>query len=265
MKNHPTKNMAKNVIDLFEEIFNTHKEYNGTIVEKHIQKLKELDKYLPPMQSFFIVTNTTTQKYPFVSKNFEYALGLNRERMANEGASYWFSHFHPEDIPIWMRALDDLMIYTMTEVPKEERSKLSYTWNFRVKNSKNEYLNVYEHQTPTYFDASGKPIIGIAHQSVIGGAERRPIIATIKKLNDKDEYETIYYKNYSQKLLSISLTNREKDILRLLALNNTSNEIAEKLFISYHTVGVHRKNILAKLNFSSTKELVQYCLVNLLF
>jgi DNA-binding CsgD family transcriptional regulator len=257
--------MSNKLIDLFEEIFETHLEYKKTVVEKHIQKLKELDEYLPPMQSFFIVTNTTTQKYPFISKNFEYTLGLDREKMTTIGAPYWFSHFHPDDIPIWMRALNDLMLFTMTEIPIKDRSKLSYTWNFRVKNSKDEYLNVYEHQTPTYFDENGKPIIGIAHQSVIGGGEKRPIIATVKKLNEKNEYETIFYKNYSQKLLTVSLTNREKDIVRLLALNNTTNQIAEKLHISPHTVSVHRKNILAKLSFDSTKELVQYCLVNLLF
>ncbi|WP_189663303.1 MULTISPECIES: response regulator transcription factor [unclassified Polaribacter] len=66
-------------------------------------------------------------------------------------------------------------------------------------------------------------------------------------MNNKNEHETIYYKNHSQKLVSISLTNREKDIVRLLAINNTSNEIAEKLCISYHTVGVQRKNILENL------------------
>ena len=257
--------MTKKTIDLFEEIFNTHKEYSGTVIEKHIQKLRELDEYLPPMQSFFIVTNTTTQTYPFISKNFEYTLGLDREKMKTIGAPYWFSNFHPDDIPIWMHALNDLMTYTMTEIPREDRSKLNYTWNFRVKNSKGEYLNVFEHQTPTYFDESGKPIIGIAHQSIIGGGEQRPIIATVKKLNENDEYETIYYKNYSQKLLSITLTNREKDIVRLLALNKTTNEIADKLFLSHHTVSVHRKNILSKLKFKSTKELVQYCLINLLF
>lgn len=257
--------MRQNNIDLFSEIFETHKEYSGTVVEKHIDKLRELDKYLPQMQSFFIVTNTTTQKYPFISKNFEYALGLDREKMKTIGAPYWFSHFHPDDLPIWMRALEDLMTFTLTEIPIEDRSKLNYTWNFRIKNNKGEFFNVYEHQTPTYFDDFGKPIIGIAHQNIIGGGEQRPIIATVKKLNVKDEYETIYYKNYSQKLLSISLTNREKDVVRLLALNNTSIDISKKLFISAHTVNVHRKNILAKLNFSSTKELVQYCLLNQLF
>ncbi|WP_298777523.1 LuxR C-terminal-related transcriptional regulator [uncultured Polaribacter sp.] len=257
--------MHKNTLDLFEEIFDTHKEYKETVIETHIQKLRELDEYLPPMQSFFIVTNTTTQKYPFISKNFEFALGLDREKMSTIGAPYWFSHFHPDDLPVWMRLLEDLMIFTMTEISVNERDKLSYSWNFRIKNSNGEFFNVYEHQTPTYFDEIGKPIIGIAHQSIVGKGEFRPIIGTVKKLNANNEYETIYYKNYSQKLLTSNITNREKDVIRLLALNNTSIEIAEKLFISTHTVNVHRKNILSKLNFNSTKELIQHCLVHQLF
>jgi DNA-binding CsgD family transcriptional regulator len=257
--------MKNNPLDLFTEIFKTHKEYNGSVIEKHINKLKELDEYLPRMQSYFIVTNTITQTYPFVSKNFDYALGLDREKMATIGAPYWFSHFHPDDLPIWMRVLEELMLFTMTEIPRKERPNLIYTWNMRIKNSKGEYLNAFEHQTPTYFDENGKPIIGIAHQSIVGGGEQRPIIATVKKLNEKNEYETIFYKNYSQRLLTMALTNREKDVVRLLALNKTSKEIAEKLFISSHTVNVHRKNILSKLNFENTNELVQYCLINQLF
>ncbi|SDR90506.1 PAS fold-containing protein [Polaribacter sp. KT25b] len=257
--------MKKNNLDLFTEIFDTHKEYCGTVVETHVQKLKELDAYLPRMQSFFIVTNTSTKMYPFVSKNFEYTLGLDRKKMAKLGATYWFSHFHPDDLPIWMRVLEDLMLFTMTEISKKDRPKLCYSWNFRIKNKNGEYLNTFEHLTPVFFDDSGKPIIGVAHLCIVGGGEQRPIIATVKKLNDKNEYETLFYKNYSQKLLSVSLTNREKDVVRLLALNKTSAEIAKKLFISTHTVNVHRKNILGKLNFDSTIQLVQYCLVNQLF
>ncbi|GGF70709.1 LuxR C-terminal-related transcriptional regulator [Wenyingzhuangia marina] len=253
------------IIELFKEVFDTHQEYLGTVVEHHIQKLRELDEYLPPTQSFFIVTNTSKQTYEFVSKNFEVALGLDRNRMTTEGLSYWFSHFHPEDIPLWMGALEDMMIYTMTQVAEEDRTKLCYTWNIRVKNSKGEYVNIFEHQTPTYFDEQGKPIIGISHGSVTGNGERKPIIGVIKKLNDQNEYETIYYKNYSQKLLSISLSNREQDVIRLLALNKTSKEIGEKLFISQHTVDGHRRSILKKLNFSSTQELVHYCLTHQLF
>ena len=97
---------------------------------------------------------------------------------------------------IWMKALEGLMIFTMTQVKVEDRTKLNYTWNYIVKNIKGEYLNVLEHQTPTYFDEYGKPIIGIAHNTIIGKGENKPIIGIIKKLNNNNEYETLYYKNY---------------------------------------------------------------------
>ena len=52
------------------------------------------------------------------------------------------------------------------------------------------------------------------------------------------------------------LSHRERDIIRLLVLNYSSKEIAESLYISSNTVDTHRRNILKKLNISSTGELV---------
>lgn len=75
-------------------------------------------------------------------------------------------------------------------------------------------------------------------------------------MNDKNEYDTVYYDNFSQKLLADGVSHRERDIIRLLALNNSSKEIALKLGISPNTVDTHRRNILKKLNISSTGELI---------
>jgi DNA-binding NarL/FixJ family response regulator len=58
------------------------------------------------------------------------------------------------------------------------------------------------------------------------------------------------------------LTKREQEILKLLANAHTTQEIAEKLFISPHTVDTHRKNLLSKLNLKSTPALVKYALEN---
>lgn len=258
--------MQREPIDVFKEIFETNKEFKNTIIETHINKLREFDEYFPPNEAFSIMTNTTLQSYPFVSKNIEYALGLDRDKMTALGLPYWFSRIHPEDLATWMNILEDLMIFTMTQVEEENRPKLSYTWNYRVKNNKGDYLNLLEHQTPTHFDDFGKPIVAIAHATIVSKGEHKPIIAVAKMLNDNHEYETLFYKNYSQKLLlSNNISKREQDVIRLLALNYTSKQIGEKLFISSHTVDGHRRNLLKKLNFNSTKELVQYCLVNQLF
>jgi DNA-binding NarL/FixJ family response regulator len=47
-----------------------------------------------------------------------------------------------------------------------------------------------------------------------------------------------------------SLSTRETEIIHLVAEGLTNKEIAEKLFLSIHTVKTHRKNIIKKLGFS---------------
>jgi len=56
------------------------------------------------------------------------------------------------------------------------------------------------------------------------------------------------------------LTEREKQILRLIAHGCTNRMIAEHLGISIKTVNNHRANLMGKLNLHSTAELVRYCL-----
>ena len=57
---------------------------------------------------------------------------------------------------------------------------------------------------------------------------------------------------------NIHLTIREKEVLKLIALNKKTKEIAAELFISVNTVQSHKKNIYSKLNIHSVSELVHY-------
>ncbi|WP_299158901.1 response regulator transcription factor [uncultured Tenacibaculum sp.] len=58
----------------------------------------------------------------------------------------------------------------------------------------------------------------------------------------------------------IVLSNREKEILQLIANGNTSKEISEALFIAKTTVDTHRKNMIRKLNLKNGNELVKYAI-----
>ncbi len=59
-----------------------------------------------------------------------------------------------------------------------------------------------------------------------------------------------------------SLTNRETEILQLIALGHTNRKIAEKLVISHNTVLTHRKNIIAKTGIKTVSGLTFYCIRN---
>jgi len=61
---------------------------------------------------------------------------------------------------------------------------------------------------------------------------------------------------------SSDLSAREKDILKEVAQGLTNNEIADKLFISAHTVITHRKKITKKLGIKSVSGLTVYAIIN---
>jgi len=56
------------------------------------------------------------------------------------------------------------------------------------------------------------------------------------------------------------LSDREREVLRLLALGHTNQEISSQLFISVRTAETHRAHIMQKLRLSSRAELVRYAL-----
>jgi DNA-binding CsgD family transcriptional regulator len=61
---------------------------------------------------------------------------------------------------------------------------------------------------------------------------------------------------------SDEISEREKDVLQLVAMGMTNKEIAEKLFISAHTVITHRKNITAKLGIKTIAGLTVYAVIH---
>jgi two-component system response regulator NreC len=56
------------------------------------------------------------------------------------------------------------------------------------------------------------------------------------------------------------LSDREREVLRLLALGHTNQEIAKQLYISVRTAETHRAHIMQKLRLTSRAELVRYAL-----
>lgn len=69
--------------------------------------------------------------------------------------------------------------------------------------------------------------------------------------NDKEKQE---------EFRNVFLTEREKEILKLIAEGLTSVEIGEKLFLSHYTIENHRKNMIQKFGLKNTTALVKYAI-----
>lgn len=59
---------------------------------------------------------------------------------------------------------------------------------------------------------------------------------------------------------NVFLTEREKEILKLIAEGLTSHEIGDKLFLSHYTIENHRKNMIQKFGLKNTTALVRYAI-----
>jgi DNA-binding NarL/FixJ family response regulator len=71
---------------------------------------------------------------------------------------------------------------------------------------------------------------------------------------------TDYWEGIREGVKKSVLTNREREILTLIAGGKSNKEIADMLYISVHTVERHRANLMEKLNFKKTADLVKYAI-----
>ena len=101
---------------------------------------------------------------------------------------------------------------------------------------------------------------------LLKNADQSTILQAIKVVMEGEEYideslkrnllqESIFGKRRS--IYEVPLTNREKEILKLIAEEHTNQQIAEKLYISLRTVETHRLNLTQKLGVKTPAGLVK--------
>jgi len=132
--------------------------YDTPSLETHIQKIMDLDFYLPYSSTFYCITNTQDLTFEYISKNFKSCLGIDANDLKAKGMRYFWSRIHPDDIDIWLSALNSLMEFTIGEITEDKRQHANYTWNYRFKNAEGDYVNIVQNTTPLAFDSDMKPL-----------------------------------------------------------------------------------------------------------
>ncbi len=82
--------------------------------------------------------------------------------------------------------------------------------------------------------------------------------STMKAMRNAAVYKSQPLRNINH--IPIELTEREEEVLKLICIENTNAEIAEKLFLSIRTVDGHRNNLLAKTGCKNTAGLVVFAI-----
>ena len=95
---------------------------------------------------------------------------------------------------------------------------------------------------------------------LLKSADKEEIQAAIQAVTSGQMYFSSGINNTTEPIVEDevpTLTKREKEIMQLIAEGMTSQEIAEKLFLSTYTVDTHRKNLLTKFEVGNTALLIK--------
>lgn len=217
-----------------------------------------------------LITDILTGEDHFMSNSIRQLTGWDKEDFLKGGFGFGLSLIHPDDVSQVMKIYE-------TEVEKRNREPflhdhLSWQVEFRYRRSDGRYvclatetivLDRNEQQHVRMIMTTFRPAehLRASSNSIAGGLSEESI-----RLIDGKPYIDIGYLNRlrSQSLTLTpadrpeqpNLTNRELQILRLLADGFSTEKISEKLNISSHTVSTHRKQLLKKLDARNGAELV---------
>ncbi|WP_298548336.1 response regulator transcription factor [uncultured Aquimarina sp.] len=159
---------------------------------------------------------------------------------------------------------DEKIDLIITDITMPEMDGIALNKIVKQRKSNIKTLVVSMHNNPEMID-------NLIEHDVDGyvpkNAEKEELLKAIQTILKGEKYfsreiKDIYMENKFSKKKDeeVKLTQREVDVITLIAQEFTTQEIADKLFLSKHTIESYRKNLIAKLNVRNLAGLTKYAL-----
>jgi DNA-binding CsgD family transcriptional regulator len=251
--------------DLFEQASSYHS-FPKPTAEMLLQKMGYKTISLNAQAPIFYAGDYTKGQYLYLDPSCELLLGYNKEYIASAGQHFYNNLIHPSDYKIFNVDIFPQNIRFLKKQPLADRLNYSCSYNYRLKVRSGNYIMVLQRATYYLHPETGHPlasvgfIINITHfkegTSIVHTIER--IDRNFSTLSAEPVFKAVHYPDIKNGLLS----KRESQILQLIYNGLNSKEIADRLYLSVHTINNHRKNILRKTNTSNITETIRYAQTN---
>ena len=175
-------------------------------------------------------------------------LGISIENDDKDVPSIWekelMKRIHDDDI-VEKLALELQFITFVKTLPEECRQDYYLQHLLRIRDANGKYIYVTHRIFYLRYDKSGNVLLALCLYTVATPEQHQ--VGIINSLTGEKVKET-------STEINTLLSEREKDVLRMIGKGKASKEIADKLCISTHTVNGHRQNILKKIGAGNSVE-----------
>jgi DNA-binding CsgD family transcriptional regulator len=202
---------------------------------------------------YYYIFDIANMTLPFVSESITDLLGYTPVEFT---PGFFFTHvIHPDDVAYYVNFENKVAEFFKTlTVDNIFNYKVQY--DFRVRKTNGEFIRVLQQVVTIETTPEGgvNKTLGIHTDISEMKTEGNPSLSIIG-MDGEPSYLNIEVEKVFVPTKSL-LSEREKEVLFHIIHGKHSNEIAEILGLSKHTVLNHRRNILAKTETSSTANLI---------
>lgn len=189
----------------------------------------------------FIIHLSDPDTFKIINANKQYseASGYEVEEVRKNWINYVMKTIHPASVK-------SILSFLPAFYDKEHTNKTTSFIQYARLNKQKDYSPLIVFTKPTSLPNERLLWVGLTPEN-FGVHEKK-----IERIIEMDEFKLKHFRQFQ------SLTNREIEILQLLANGCNNPQIANKLFISRQTVETHRKNLNHKLGLKSLRDLMRY-------
>ena len=203
--------------------------------------MKKLNLLMDCNDQMLIAMDLTATKIVYTSRQGSKMLGVDP---ATNTTLDMLNRVHPDDLERFGRGRAKLLNLDKDLIMAKGGSALLST-NIRMQRPDQEYSN---HLFQCYMFYSPRPHESVYYIQVNTNIDWYPMKKQEFHFYVGDDISLFRFPDEELLNLGPHLTCRELEILKLISSGQNSNHIAEKLFISVHTVNTHRSNILRKMD-----------------
>jgi DNA-binding CsgD family transcriptional regulator len=201
---------------------------------------------------YHFLFNIRRMEFDYVSPEMSQVLGYPPEQL---NTPFFLSLIHEEDIPFFV-GFEQQVVDFFNPMEKHRIANYKVRYDYRVKKAGGDYIRILHQMLTIIPDHSGvfENTFCVHTDITYLKKDGVPMLSFIG-LQGEPSYVDVGKKSIYSPIAN-TLSQREKEVVVLLAEGHTSRQIADKLYLSTATVSTHRKNILKKTGLSSTAEVV---------
>ncbi|MVM31342.1 hypothetical protein GO755_14960 [Spirosoma sp. HMF4905] len=201
------------------------------------------------------VKDVSSMQYPLILGDVENVCGWPKELFFNEGVEAYIAKIPLADQPGLEEMTKSINAY-VAALPPEKIKSFRAIFDYRMIRKDGRVARICQESIVLKTDQQGNILFFLALVSDISHVKR--IDKQHLHLTDGTEHLLFEVDDTNQCSPLDLLSKREVEILKLLNQSLTSDQIAEKLFISVHTVNTHRQKMIRKMGMADTTDLLNF-------